>query len=489
MATQLLVGSCQYTCRRKGNGYFFDITVNKSSQINEFMCSRYKRQGQLCGSCVTGYAPPVYSYFLSCVNCTDSNWAKYTAVSLLPVTAFFVFAITFRFSATSPKLNGFILCMQILMSPPNMRIIGRKTEAESQNHLAEIVSSMYGIWNLDFFRLVYTPFCLQPDTNPLQILSLDYLIGVYPLLLVVLTYLLVLLYDRNVRLIVILWKPFVPLFIRFRRQWNIKSSLVDAFATFLLFSYVKILSVSIDLLTPVWIYDQNEHTLPQLYLFNQGDVSFLGTQHLPYAFLALFFLITFTLLPMLLLFLYPCSCFQACLNRTGCSCQPLHTFMDTFQGHYKNGTNGTRDFRFFSGLYLLLRIAVYASTMVTYQIGSAVYTSIIIYVLAFSVALAQPHKKHRYNAIESLFLAISALFFMTVGPEGFGEPDRIERALSSFNVVLILIPFLYITLLLFYWLMPRQFISQWWNTFRFRLKGEQRLSSMNREDYESLNSS
>ena len=47
-------------------------------------------------------------------------------------------------------------------------------------------------------------------------------------------------------------------------------------------------------------------SLLQLYLFNQGDVAFLG-----------------------------CSSFQVCLNRTGCSCQSLHIFMDTFQGHYK----------------------------------------------------------------------------------------------------------------------------------------------------------
>ena len=86
----------------------------------------------------------------------------------------------------------------------------------------------------------YTPFCLHPHTNTLLVLALDYIIAVYPLLLIALSYLLVLLYDRNVRFIVCLWKPFVPLFIRFRRQWNIKSSLVDAFATFLLLSYVKI---------------------------------------------------------------------------------------------------------------------------------------------------------------------------------------------------------------------------------------------------------
>ena len=116
--------------------------------------------------------------------------------------------------------------------------------------------SVLSIWNLDFFRLVYPSFCLHPDTNNLQVLAVDYIIAVYPLLLVALSYLLVILYDRNVRFIVCLLKPFVALFIRFRRQWNIKNSLVDAFCYIFLLSYVKILSVSVDLLLPVILYDQ-----------------------------------------------------------------------------------------------------------------------------------------------------------------------------------------------------------------------------------------
>ena len=220
----------------------------------------------------------------------------------------------------------------------------------------------------------------------------------------------------NVRLIVCLWKPILPLFIKFRRQWNIRNSLVEVFATFLLLSYVKILSVSVDLLVPVLLYDEQERIISQPYLFIQGDLPFLGSQHLPYACLALFFLLTFTLLPMLLLFLYPCSCFQACLNRTGCSCLPLYTFIDTFQGHYKNGTNDTRDLRFFSGLNLLLRVVVYASTVVNYQIDSFAYSTITIAVLAVSVALARPYKKNIYNIIDTVFLTNTVLLYVTLVP-------------------------------------------------------------------------
>ena len=445
---QSLVGSCQYTCDRHTNGHFFDITVNSSLKLNERMCSRYKRQGQLCGSCIAGFAPPVYSYSLSCVNCTTSNWAKYTAVSLLPVTAFFFIAITFRLSATSPKLTGYILCIQTIFTPSNMRLLESDVQNRFVFYINKVLTSIYGIWNLDFLRVVYTPFCLQPHTNTLQVLALDYIIAVYPLLLIALSYLLVLLYDHNVRLIVCLWKPFVPIFIRFRREWNIRNSLVDAFATFFLLSYVKILSVSMDLLMPVPLYDPQGHIQPQLYLFNQGDVVFLSSQHLPYACLAMFFLLIFTLTPILVLFLYPCSCFQVCLNHTGCSCQLLHTFMDTFQGHYKNGTNGTRDLRFFSGLYLLLRVVVYASTVLSFQFGSYAYTTVFIAVLSVSVALAQPYKEYIYNIIDSCFLIVTALLYVLLVPLAFGEAHKTQMSLSPLIVLFELMFLVYFVMLL-----------------------------------------
>ena len=150
----IIVGSCQYTCNRSHNGYYFDITANTSSEINMLMCERYNRQGQLCGSCMPGYAPPVYSYYLSCVNCTTNNWAKYMAVSLLPVTAFFVLVITLRISATSPKLNGLILCLQLVFSPSNQRSFS--TSQGSHELIRLLLTSLYGIWNLDFLRFVYT---------------------------------------------------------------------------------------------------------------------------------------------------------------------------------------------------------------------------------------------------------------------------------------------------------------------------------------------
>jgi hypothetical protein len=450
---ELATGPCVYTCHRAGvSGYYFNITVRSNSLINDVVCGPQKRRSQMCGECKPGYAPPVYSYSLACVNCTTSNWGKYTAVSFIPLTGFFFFVVTFRISAFSPKLHGFILFSQIVTCPCFMRDLEIKMPSlpPIQKHLVQAFSSFLGIWNLDFFRLVYSPFCLHPHADTLQVMALDYLVAVYPLILIGLSYLLVLLYDKNVRIVVCLYKPFVSFFTRFRRQWNIRNSLVDAFATFFLLSYVKILSVSTDLLLPVAVNGQND----RLYLFNQGDVAYFSRQHLPYACLALFFLLTFTLLPMALLFLYPCSCFQVCLNRTGLSCQSLHIFMDSFQGHYKNGTIGTRDFRSFSALYLLLRLLVYCSLVFTYETKSYSYPTAIILIFTVVTAIANPFKGRVHNVTTTLFLLFLSLTFIFVLPVQIDGLSHKTHSYTPASIVLLVVWCSYITVYFLYWVTP-----------------------------------
>ena len=126
---------------------------------------------------------------------------------------------------------------------------------EPVGYAIQAITAYFGIWNLDFFRLLYTPFCLHPNATTLQVLSLDYIIAVYPLLLIILTYTLVRLHYNNCRLVVWMWRPFIGCFARCRRQWDIQNLLVDTFATFFLLSYVKFLHISCDILTLVHVWD------------------------------------------------------------------------------------------------------------------------------------------------------------------------------------------------------------------------------------------
>ena len=204
----------------------------------------------------------------------------------------------------------FVLVCQIMSAPFIVKTVLQHTP--NLKLTSRIGLSLYGIWNLDFLRLLYRPFCLHPEMTTLQVLALDYAIAVYPLLLIVFTYLLVEMHDHNVMIVVWLWKPFYAYFVHFRRNSNIKGSLINAFATFLLLSYVEFLHTSFAFLFPVNVY--NIHGRSKQYLFYNGTVEYFGPEHLPFAILAVAVVLIFNICPLFLLVLYPCQCFQRCLN-------------------------------------------------------------------------------------------------------------------------------------------------------------------------------
>ena len=457
--TKVVVGACPYN--RDGGGYEAIHTYTYCSppinvtELDREMCGVNGRTGQLCGRCEKGCSLPVYSYYPQCLNCTGdtNNWAKYLAVSLLPTTAFFTGALVFRFRPMSPLLNGYILACQIMSSPPIQRLVAYRDSHNVNETILfyKIYIGCLSIWNLDFFRLAYTPFCLHPDASTLQILSLDYIIAAYPLALIILTYTLVRLHYHNCALVVWLWRPFIGCFARCRRQWNIQNSLVDAFATFLLLSYVKFLSVSFDILMPTFSWDMKSAMQPPV-LYYDGTVEYFGKDHvhLPYALLALAVLLVFTFLPILLLCVYPCRCFQRVLNRYHLSSQTLHTFMDTFQGGFKDGTNGTNDCRYFAAVYLIVRVGLYVSlgiSIVTFNIS--MINGVLLH-CGLLLVIFQPYKKSLYNKIDVCLVFIMMAFFSSLW---LFEADNIwlERIVDRFVLIPMLpIPLLYPLCLLSY---------------------------------------
>ena len=314
------------------------------SELNNAMCGHLNRTGRLCGQCKHGFSPPVYSYDLWCVECshTHYNWLKYILAAFLPLTVFFIIILSFRVTATSPQLSAFVLISQIVAAPGNARFITLILQGHPEfSVVARIALAMYGIWNLDFFRTLIPHICLE--VNTLKALVLDYAIGFFPLILLVVTYFLLELHAYNFRPIVWMWRPFHKCFTRFQGQWDVKASIIDGFATFLLLSYFKILTVSFDLLVPTQVYDKYGNSLG-LYLFYDAAIKYFGKEHLPYAILALAITVLFNILPLLLLLLYPLQCFQRCLSICRLRWHGLHIFIDAFHGCYKNGTvAGTRD--------------------------------------------------------------------------------------------------------------------------------------------------
>ena len=460
--SMLVVALCIFGCiKGKFTSSHYPVTSNTSA-LNELLCGkRFHREGQLCGKCEDTLAFPVYSYDLGCVKCEKhfaKNLLKYIVAAFLPLTLFFIIVVTFRIRVTSGVMNGFILISQIISTPTLSREYILK--GHHVNTIPKVIVSLYGIWNLDFFRLLYSPFCLHPETTMVQILALDYTIAAYPLALLIVAYLLVKLHDSGFKLIVWLWKPFHWCFVCFRRDWTIKTSLIDAFATFLLLSYMKFLSVSFDLLSPVRIFNIHGETQEKLYLYWDGSTEYFGREHLPYALLAVTVIIIFNTLPLLLLFLYPCKWFQNCLH----CCRPrqsvvLHTFMDSFQGCYKDGTNGSRDYRWYSALYLCTQILVLVVLAATASEFSLPFIGIVFLILVFVTAMLQPYKLpvHNRNNIFILCVMILIIFTATANVMAISSDLHVAKTVAAcFFGLALLMPLIYIIAAILYKLLAHR---------------------------------
>ena len=362
---ELFLGDCPYTAN---STYLNYVTLPSNvSKLNEFMCGGRNRTGFLCNQCRDNLTLAALSYTRECIECSDADVRKgivlFLVFAFTPTTAFFLLVMLCMRDITSGPTNAVLIIIQITMAKTNLQppsIILSSASNNPMHHLVILVLSIFGIFNLDFLRYGISPFCISKSLTTLQAQLLEYAIAVYPLLILTVTYIFVELHDRGNCIIATLWNPFRKVSrLKCLQHLNVKYSLIITFATFLLLSYTRILFISAGILLYSNVQDITGKTVRKV-LFVDASVTYLSSNHIPYMVLAIFMNVVFNLLPLLLLFLYPTKCFQHLL---GCfpnvNWHPLRAFMDIFQGCYKNGTNGTRDYRYFSALNFVVRI-IYA---------------------------------------------------------------------------------------------------------------------------------
>ena len=428
------------------------------SKLNEWMCKSLNMNGTMCGNCLPGYSRRVYSYDLSCHRCSSSrfqNIAKFLAASFGPLTLFYVLVVVFKISATSPKLSSYVIFSQWMAEPLNVRVVLRVLqEYPSVDVLGRLLISAYGVWNLDFFRTLYGPICL--DVPMLLTLALDYTAAFFSLSLIVLTYLLIELHSRNIKAIVCLWKHIERILTFFEENWSMKASMVDIFSTFFLLSYTKLLSVSFTLLIPTTLHDIHGHKIG-LFLYYDTSIRYFSREHLPYGITAIVILFVFVITPTLFLALYPFKWFHRCLNCCRIRNPAIHTFADCYLGWFKDGTQpGSRDRRFIMSMYLGVRIFLYI--FYAFALDLYVYAFGTVALISFSIILSllRPYKKQWaiYNVIDPALISMVALWFGTVLCLNIAQEKSFEFIYFSaaLSFIVAIVPLVCMTFVVLFWL-------------------------------------
>ena len=131
------------------------------SEVEKVMCTHLHRRGRLCVECREHFYMPTYSY--KCVPYTSSlivSLLKYIGVAYIPLTVFFLLFF-FRINTFSPKLNCVVVICQTITSPIFLRgFVNHKSQRNTFfNYYVQILATVYGIWNLDFFHTFVPPIC------------------------------------------------------------------------------------------------------------------------------------------------------------------------------------------------------------------------------------------------------------------------------------------------------------------------------------------
>ena len=407
-----VLGACMISCHLTNTDLYYSVPQTLSN-LNNATCGIYNRSGQMCSKCIPHHGVSVYSYGSYCVECKEyrNNWAYYLLMAYLPITLLYMVTLCFRFNITRSSLYSYMLVSQLLTTRHmasflDLRIIRAPNTALPY----KIGFAVHGIWNLDFGRSLYKPFCLHPSLYTHQVIALDYLIALYPLLLILLTYLLVKLHHTY-RLAVLISKPLYWCVRRFQKEWNIKASLIDVFATFILLSNVKLLNVSFDLISvPVPLWDQYSNIMKPSYTLFNGTMEYLGKEHLPYFALGVTVILVFNVFPILLLCLYPFRCFQRCLNCCSLSRPSLHIFMDAFQGPYKATPH---DYRHMAALPFIMVLLNFITFSLTQTFAYFTLFGLQLHALSFTLVVWRPYRSAKYNYFHALVYFILSFYFFT----------------------------------------------------------------------------
>ena len=446
----LYTGICDSSFCNYGDGvpirgqHILPNTTTSREELEKIVCGE-SRRGILCGKCADGYIMLYHSRGFLCyrkelVTCWYGP-LLYIVSELLPVTAVFLVILIFNISLTSGALYSFVFYAQVLDSQFVDAFGSSKVNDTVTTNIFTALRIFYGSFNLNMFNVEDLSFCLISGANVMDLLLLRYATILYAVMLVIAT-VLVLQFNSCYCC--------VKLGNRCGRR-NIRGSIVDGLSAFLVLCYFLCSRTTFQILIPITlrrIGKEREQTVP---LFN-GDVMFLGTDHLPYAVPAIICLLFMIIpLPCVLVFepvvtkifnLQICNAKVTNIyTKVRMSCEP---FLDSFQSTFKD------KYRFVAGLYFAYRAAATATYFSPSVFSCYVSLEVILFLIVFIHVILRPHKESWHNIIEFvilinlLFVNTATLLNYSVLVWGSVEPSRAVIVLAWLQILAMLLPIIYL---------------------------------------------
>ena len=322
--------------------------------LNSFMCNLLNRtvESGRCGRCTNGTGPSIGTAGIQCVECSPVNILYHILLRYLLATAVFLIVLIVQIDITSAPMalyvlycNGLVVFYQTSFG----YLITFAFSTTSYKYIMNILLTLNSIWSFDPLFFLSPPLCLSPHMEDINRMYIEYLATLYPFLLLFLAFVGVELHAKDFQPVVVVWKPILHNLIRFRREWNPNSSLVQAFATLFFLSYTKLLfltSMPFNFTYFVNELGQSSRIAP----FIDPTIELWDTKHIILMAFSISILLLVILPPILVLIAYPTKWFRKVQHSLSSRMNlAIQAFVGPFQGCFKDGMNGTRDYRALSG--------------------------------------------------------------------------------------------------------------------------------------------
>ena len=325
--------------------------------LNSFMCNLLNRtvESGRCGRCTNGTGPSIGTVGIQCVECSPVNILYHILLRYLPATAVFLIVLIVQIDVTSAPMALYVLYCNALVvffqTTFGFRI-SFAFSTTSYQYIMKCLLTLTSLWSFDPLFFLSPPLCLSHHMEDINRMYIEFLATLYPFLLLFLAFVLVELYAKDFRPVVVVWKPILHKLIRFRQKWNPNSSLIQAFATLFFLSYAKLIFlISMPFTVTYFVNEHGESSKGAPFI--DPTISFWDTKHIILMAFSISILVLVIMPPILVLISYPTKWFRKLQNslssRTNLAIQ---AFVNPFQGCFKDGTNRTCDYRALSGGFL-----------------------------------------------------------------------------------------------------------------------------------------
>ena len=214
--------------------------------------------------------------------------------------------------------------------------------------LLDFSMTLSQFWSLQFLKAIIPPFCISVKLTGIHVNMPNLVPAIYPLVLVTISCILMELYARNYRIIGILWKPFKIILSKANITAVTGDAVFHAFASFIFLSNISVMFTAYQVVNCVAVWNSTGHFQKQV-LYTDPTIEW--NTRIAYVLIAAVIFIFISLTPSLLLCIYPTRLYQYLSRFLSARKQlAITAFAEALHSCFKDGLNGTRDYRALAGV-------------------------------------------------------------------------------------------------------------------------------------------